>query len=447
LRLAPHQLKVFYSVRDFERELLLCPNQSTVLNSRTEHAGQTLALGHMNALRELPEHRPLRVLMVHNAYLQRGGEDGVVAAEVDLLRQHGHHVIEFKRDNKEIAGMSAPSLAAQTVWSRGTRADVSRLIRSDCPDVVHVHNTFPLVSPSLYWACAELNVPVVQTLHNFRLVCPQAMFLREGKVCESCLGRTPWPAVVHACYRSSRAQTSVLVGMLAVHKALHTFDRKVSRYIALSEFSREKFIEAGLRSDRIVVKPNFVENERHSESGVRRGFLFVGRLSPEKGIEVLGEAWRTRSEMSLRVAGTGDLGAALGAQEDVVMLGNLSSEQVKDEMKVALALVLPSICFENFPLVLVEAFASGLPVIASRIGALAELVEHGVTGLLFTPGDATDLAQKLRWAHAHPNEMAAMGRNARAVYQRRYTPEINLSQLTAIYRSAIAEAPLGVAHV
>jgi glycosyltransferase involved in cell wall biosynthesis len=417
-----------------------------MLNSRIGRARTALRKALMNALREIPEHRPLRVLIVHNAYLHSGGEDGVVAAEANLLRQHGHHVIEFRRDNQEIAGISAPRLAGQTVWSRRTHADVSRLIRSQCPDVVHVHNTFPLISPSLYWACAKLKVPVIQTLHNFRLACPQAMFLREGKVCEMCLGRTPWAAVVHACYRGSRVQTSVAVAMLLVHKGLRTFDRKVTRYIALSEFGRKKFIEAGLPTDRIVVKPNFVENALQPETSGRGGFLFVGRLSVEKGADVLSDAWGKFGESSLRVAGMGESGAALSGQTGVLMLGKLSAQQVQSEMRVALALVLPSICFENFPLVLVEAYSSALPVIASRIGALAELVEHGVTGLLFAPGDSADLAQNLQWAAAHPNEMAAMGRNARAVYERLYTPEINHYKLMTIYRSAIAEAQLEVAH-
>jgi glycosyltransferase involved in cell wall biosynthesis len=387
-----------------------------------------------------------RVMMVHNAYQQAGGEDGVVAAELKLLRDHGHEVIELRRDNQEITRMGAPRLAADTLWSVSAHDQALTLLRTHRPDVVHVHNTFPLISPSLYWACAKAGVPVVQTLHNFRLACPQAMFLRDGKVCESCLGKMPWPALLHGCYRGSRAQTAVMFGMLAVHRAAGTYENKVSRYIALTEFCRDKFIQAGLAEHRIVVKPNFVDKALDIEAQSRTGFLFVGRLSPEKGIDVLSQAWSACAEICLRVAGVGDAGEVLRAREAVVMLGKQTAAQVQIEMLAATALVMPSIWFENFPLTLVEAFSCGLPVIASRIGALAELVDHGVTGLLFTPGDADDLARTVQWATAHPTEMAAMGRNARALYERRYTPEVNHRQLLDVYRAAIAEVGTEVAH-
>lgn len=387
-----------------------------------------------------------RVMMVHNAYQHLGGEDGVVAAELKLLRDRGHEVIELRRDNQQIQTMRAPRVAADTLWSVSSYENAVTMVRAHRPDVVHVHNTFPLISPSLYWACAKAGVPVVQTLHNFRLACPQAMFLRDGKVCESCLGKMPWPALRHGCYRGSRAQTAVMFGMLAVHRAAGTYENKVARYIALTEFGRDKFVEAGLPSRRIVVKPNFVEKPPHSESAVRRGMLFVGRLSFEKGTQVLGEAWQSCKGVGLRVAGAGEAGAGLQARAGIVMLGRQSAMQVRAEMWSSTALVLPSICFENFPLTLVESFSCGLPVIASRIGALAELVQPGVTGLLFTPGDPADLARAVQWAAAHPQDMAAMGRNARALYERLYTPEINYRQLLAIYQSAVDEVKAEVAH-
>jgi glycosyltransferase involved in cell wall biosynthesis len=388
----------------------------------------------------------LRVLMVHNAYQKVGGEDGVVSAELALLRQRGHEVIELRRDNREIDGMSAARLAGQTLWSAATHAQALELMRHHRPDVVHVHNTFPLISPSLYWACALEGVPVVQTLHNFRLACPQAMFLREGKVCESCLGKTPWPALVHGCYRESRIQTVVMFGMLALHRTARTFENKVTRYIALTEFSRDKFIQAGLPAWRLAVKPNFVERQGSGVDTERRGFLFVGRLSPEKGTAVLSEAWQSCDGLSLRVAGVGNGAAELATQAGVNLLGQLTAGDVRAEMCRAAALLLPSISFENFPLTLAEAYANGLPVIASRIGALAELVEDGVTGLLFRPGDPKDLASRIQWAAAHPDEMAVMGTNARARYEQRYTPEINYKKLIEIYQSAIQEKLEDTAH-
>ncbi len=382
---------------------------------------------------------PYRVLMVHNAYQQVGGEDGVVAAELALLRKHGHEVIEFRRDNHDISNMSRSRLAVDTLWSTSTHTQALGLLRRRQPEVVHVHNTFPLISPSLYWACAQLGVPVVQTLHNFRLACPQAMFLREGKVCESCLGKTPWPALAHGCYRRSRAQTAVIFGMLALHRAMGTFERKVTRYIALTEFSRNKFIQAGLPAARLMVKPNFVEGSSLPEAKGRQNMLFVGRLSAEKGIAVLGQAWLDCPGLSLLVAGVGEASGHLAHLQGVTMLGFQNSTQVRALMQSAMALVLPSLWYENFPLSVAEAYASGLPVIASRIGALAEIVEHGVTGLLFKVGDAADLSRTLNWAAAHPEEMAVMGRNARLRYERSYSPDVNYQQLIEIYRSAIEE--------
>ena len=381
-----------------------------------------------------------RVLIVHNAYRFSGGEDSVVADEVALLSRKGHDVVRLQRDNVDVDGMSRAGLAARTLWSPRTRRDTLELLRRCRPSVVHVHNTLPLISPSIYWACAEAGVPVVQTLHNFRLACPQAMFLREGKVCERCLGHTPLPALQHGCYRDSRAQTAVVVGMLALHRGLGTWREKVTRYIALNEFCRDKFVQAGLPTRRIMVKPNFADIERDDAPVPRAGFLFVGRLSPEKGVDVLAQAWQDCPGMSLRVAGTGPHGDPLRDRDGVAMLGALAPADVQREMRQARALVLPSIWYENFPRTLVEAFGAGLPVIASRLGAMAELVEPGVTGLLFEPGDPDELGRWLRWADAHPELMAQMGANARARFEALYTPETNYARLIEIYHSAMTEA-------
>ena len=402
---------------------------------RTVPASPTLPVVQVNTA-------PMRVMMVHNAYQQAGGEDGVVDAELALLRSHGHEVHELRRHNDELASMSPIAAAGQAVWSVASKAQARELIELTEPDVVHVHNTFSLISPSVYWACAQAGVPVVQTLHNFRLACPQAMLLREGKPCELCIGRMPWPALVHGCNPGSRARTAVMVGMIGVHRALGTWQHKVTRYIALNEFCRNKFIEAGLPAHKIVVKPNFVAAGPVA-SGPRSGVLFVGRLAPEKGIEVLGEAWSNVAHrapaLTLRVAGVGAQDWRLANQHGVTLLGALGKAAVRAEMQRAQVLVLPSIWYENMPLTLIEAYACGLPVIASRIGALAELVEHGETGLLFEPGDARGLADALQWATGHPEAMLVMGANARARYEARYSPDINYAQTLAVYRSAIDE--------
>jgi glycosyltransferase involved in cell wall biosynthesis len=378
----------------------------------------------------------MKVLVAHNTYLLHGGEDAVVDSEIALLRQDGHTVLEYRRNNEELAAIGMVQGAIDTLWSRRTRAEVAMLLHRERPDVIHVHNTLPLISPSIYWAAAEAGIPVVQTLHNFRLMCPQAMLLREGRPCETCVGRAPWAAVQHACYRGSRVQTAVLSSMLVLHRSLGTYADKVARYVALNDFCRSKFIQGGLPPEKIVVKPNFVEDPSVGDD-LRQGLLFVGRLSPEKGVTALAEAARTLPGGALKVVGSGPAGGVLQAIAGVACLGPLPSGEVTREMKSAIALVLPSIWYENFPRTLVEAYACGLPVIASRIGALADLVDDGVTGLLAAPNDAADLASKMRWALDHPDQMAAMGRAARSAYEKQYTPAINLAQMLAIYEQAV----------
>ena len=377
-----------------------------------------------------------RILIVHNAYQHRGGEDSVVEAEITLLRSHGHAVETYFRSNNDVTGISSLSLARQTLWSTRTTHDLAQLIGSFRPDIIHAHNTFPLISPSLYRVAEHARLPVVQTLHNFRLLCLNALFLREGKVCEDCLGHLPWRGVAHACYRGSRAVSATLAGMLTLHRGLGTYRNQVARYIALNEFCRNKFIEGGLPEDRIVVKPNFVDFHRLPASP-RRGLLFVGRLSVEKGVATLARAAALLSAADLRVAGEGPDAALLEGLSGVTCLGSLRGEIVRQQMNNSVALVVPSIWYENFPRTIVEAFACSLPVIASRIGALSDLVKDGETGLLVEPGNPRDLADKMTWALAHPEQMIAMGQKARACYESHYTAERNYEQLVAIYRNAI----------
>lgn len=377
-----------------------------------------------------------RVFVVHNKYKLDGGEDAVVRAETELLRARGHEVETYFRSNDAIDGMPAITLARETVWSARTERELAAAVARLKPDVIHVHNTFPLISPSIYWAAARLGVPVVQTLHNFRLMCLNALFLRGSQVCEDCMGRLPWRGVARACYRGSRTASAALAGMLALHRALGTFRNKVTRYIALNEFCRNKFIEGGLPAGRIVVKPNFVDLPPQAPRP-RAGLLFVGRLSHEKGVATLAEAMRELPAARLRVAGDGPAAALLDGMPGVKRLGSLSSAAVCDAMQGASALVLPSISYENFPRTIVEAFACGLPVIASRIGALADIVREGEDGLLFAPGDASDLAGRLAWALAHPEEMAAMGRRARKRYEAEFSAEVNYRRLIEIYGEAI----------
>jgi glycosyltransferase involved in cell wall biosynthesis len=381
---------------------------------------------------------PERILVIHNRYRQRGGEDVVVDEEVRLLRAHGHEVELYGRDNACIEGMARVRLARETVWSSRTVQELEREIDAFAPDVIHVHNSFPLVSPSLYWTARRMSCPVVQTLHNFRLLCLQAMFLRNNKVCEDCKGASPWRGVVRGCYHDSLAASAVLASMLIVHRGLGTFQRKVNRYIALNEFSRGKFIEGGLPADRIEVKPNFLPDVAQMP-GPRQGGLFVGRLAPEKGVELLGQALDLLPGASMDVIGEGPELEMVQQHRQMRSLGVLPREDVLARMQRATFLVMPSIWYETFGMVQIEAFACGLPVLAPNMGSMQEMIEHGRTGLLFEPGNQRELAACMAWALDHPAEMEAMGRNARAVYLDRYTPERNYEQLIGIYQAAINE--------
>lgn len=385
----------------------------------------------------------MRILVAHNSYMQRGGEDAVVEAEVALLRHHGHQVTLLERDNHEIGNIGTGRLALDTLWSNDTVRRCRIAITDFRPDVIHIHNTFPLISPSIYWAAA--GVPVVQTLHNFRLLCPQAMLLRDGRVCEDCVGHLPWRAAVHGCYRGSRAQSALLGGMLATHRALGTWSGKIARYIALNEFCRAKFIAGGLPAERIAVKPNFadVPTAPAGPDGERRGGLFVGRLSPEKGVALLLDAMDLVPGADIRIAGDGPLRGLVAARQEPRRLGALAAGAVLDHMGRAAYLVMPSLWYENAPRTLIEAFACGLPVIASRLGALAELIDDGRTGLLFEPGNAADLADRIRWTESNPAELRRMGAAARAEYEARYTPQANYLRLAEIYREATTATARG----
>ncbi|MDO8300774.1 glycosyltransferase [Lacisediminimonas sp.] len=275
-----------------------------------------------------------RILVIHNRYRHRGGEDVVVDDEVQMLREHGQIVQVYGRDNASIGQMARTTLARETMWSSRTMTELGQHIDSFAPDVIHVHNSFPLVSPSLYWAAARRSCPVVQTLHNFRLMCLQAMFLRNNRICEDCKGAVPWRGVMRGCYHDSAAQSAVLAGMLVLHRGLGTYQRKVTRYIALNEFSRDKFIEGGLPAERIVVKPNFVQPQPQPAQGTfRSGALFVGRLSLEKGLSLMAEALALLPSMTVGVIGDGPEMPLVRAHAQLHAMGQLNRAEVMRHMQ------------------------------------------------------------------------------------------------------------------
>jgi len=388
----------------------------------------------------------MRILIVHNHYQQAGGEDEVFRAEAALLRQHGHSVLTLTEENGEVRGLHALAAARDAVWSTRFQRRLTESLRQTRPDVVHFHNTFFRVSPAAYYACRDAGVTAVQTLHNYRLMCPAATFYRDGRVCEDCVGSAvAFPGIRRGCYRRSRVQTAVVAGMLTVHRRLGTWQRCVDRYIAMTEFARAKFIAGGLPAEKIAVKPNFCPVDPGIGRGAGGYALFVGRLSAEKGVETLMAAWsRLGGRVPLMIVGDGPL--APRVQEFVARtdrcqwLGWEPKERVLELMRSAMFLVVPSECYEMFPLVLAEAYATGLPVIGSRLGSVGAVVVDGQTGLCVRPADPDDLAAKVEWAVSHPDELAEMRTNARAEFEAKYTPERNYQMLMEIYDQARAAA-------
>lgn len=383
-----------------------------------------------------------RVLVVHNAYQLHGGEDVVVEAETALLRQHGLNVRSYLRSNDELKDIGRFEAAFDTFWSRRTAQEVDALIEEFRPDILHVHNTFMRVSPSVYSVAQRHRVPIVQTLHNFRMLCPQGMLMRNHAVCEDCVGKLPWRGVVHRCYRGSMPQSAISAAMLTVHG--RTLRRDITRYIALNAFAKEMMVRGGFPRDRIDIKSNFVKDPGPPPApSTRQGLLFVGRLSPEKGVATLCEASKLLPPgMVIDVIGEGPLADQLRGLPNIRQHGWVAPPEVIRRMQQSRLLIVPSVWHEGGPQTVLEAYACGLPVLASRLGPLAVAVRDGVTGYLFEPGSSHDLARRLQELVNDAPLLADMGEQARAQYERVYTPERNHVQLMAIYEAARAQASL-----
>ncbi len=402
----------------------------------------------------------MKVLVLHTKYRYAGGEDAVVDSEIALLRRYGVEVHDVQLSNEASGLPGAVQLGRESAWSEPSYRLVKKLCADWRPDVVHVHNFWMRLSPSVHTACREAGIPVVQTLHNFRLLCLRGDFLRDGKVCTDCLGEGPWRGVLHRCYRDSFLASAAVARMIARHRSLETWDRQVDSFIALSSHSRSKFIAGGLDPAKISVKPNFVDDLQGAGRGrasASHTIVYVGRLAPEKGLDTLLEAWKAASPArgELVIIGDGPLRADLEAQarslgldpERVRFLGPLRLSRVLEEMAAARAVVIPSLCFENCPRSVLEAYCSGRPVLTSRIGALDEFVHDWQTGLKFQPGDPADLGASLSTILSDPDLADRLGARAREEYLAHYTPARNFSMLAAVYDSVLMPQAPGLAAV
>jgi len=392
----------------------------------------------------------LRVLVVHSRYRSDGpsGENEVVQDELRLLRDCGcvTELLELRSDDISSWPLSKKvALPARVVWSAEGRRVLERSVLQFRPDVIHIHNTFPLFSPGVFWSARAAGVGVVHTLHNFRPLCPASTFFRDGRPCEECLGRLPFPAVRFSCYRGSRLATIPVAAMVGLHGRLRTWQTCVDRLIAVSAYLRDKYIEAGWPGEKIRVKHNTVLHPPEPTPRPGSAFLCMSRLSSEKGVDVLLEGWRRafpEGTPPIRLAGSGDqagrLRAEYGGLPGVMFLGHLDRDALFRELSGARAVVVPSRWYEGSPRAVIEAYAAGVPIVASRIGSLAELVDDGATGLLTAPGDPDEMASALRRL-ADSHELATqLGKGARARYERSYSPDVTVRELLAIYREAIA---------
>ncbi len=345
----------------------------------------------------------MKILLAHSFYRLTGGEDIQFSANKALLSGNGHQVAEYVRHNEEISSYGwwgKTTLAPRAIWAWDSYQQLQEVLQRERPEIAHFHNTFPLISPAAYYACRDAQIPIVQTLSNYRLFCSAAAFFRDGQVCEECVQHSLWRGVRYGCYRGSRLATGAVAFMLALHRTRKTWSELVNCYLVPSEFGRRKFVEAGLPAEKITVQPNIV----YPDPGVRHGAgeyaAFVGRLSPEKGLHTLLLAWeRLGKDFPLRIVGDGPLRLDLEAEaarrdlSNVCFLGQLSHRPTLTVMKQSRLLIMPSESYEVFPLTIAEAFACGVPVLVSKMGAMEEIVEEGRTGLHFRPGDPDDLGR------------------------------------------------------
>jgi len=392
----------------------------------------------------------MRILLVHNKYREAGGEDVVFETERRLLERAGHSVTSYVRSNTEIQDdsvMARIAIVPQMLWSSKMRNEFVGVLDRVRPDLVHVHNTFMRITPSIYSACTEQGIPVVQTLHNFRLLCPGGNFYRHGLICRDCVHQNLLQSVRHGCYRDSHGATAAVALMLAVHRTLETYEKSVARFITLTQFAKQEFVAAGFPSERVVVKPNFLDEDPRERTGKGDYALFVGRLMENKGTRILLKGWQKLQPVGhypLRIAGDGPDRKALETEaresklSRISFLGRIPRDAVLEAIKGARFVIVPSTLYEGFPMCIVESFACGTPVVCSKLGGLAEIVEDHVTGLHFNPGDAEGLARTVEWAWSHPSELERMGRVARAEYETKYTAEKNYLRLVDIYEQALA---------
>ncbi len=362
------------------------------------------------------------------------------------MESKGHEVVAYTRQNSEIEAMRFSEkalLPLRAFWSVTDHEEISRIARTQKPDVAHFHNIFPLISSSAYRACKGAGIPVAQTLHNFRIVCPGALLFREGRVCEDCSGMHFLPGIRHGCYRNSSVQTAGMAAVVHFHRLIRTWQDWVDLYIALSDFALDTYRRLGLPSKSFYVKPNFLQEPMDPVYDDEGYGVYIGRIGEEKGLPALLDALRECPEIPFKIMGDGPLVDYLVGRlkengfQNVEYLGVKSHDECMEYLMKARFLVLPSQCFEGSPMVLLEAMSAGKPVVVSNIGVLPAMVMHGVNGYVFVPGASNELSERMKRLYADPDGAREMGKKGRALFEEKYTREVNYGMLMEAYRKAI----------
>lgn len=382
--------------------------------------------------------------MIHNFYQAKSGECVSYPTEVELLRRFGHEVITYETNSHNLQNTSKIKLALSTIWNWDSYSELKSLIKRENPDIVHFQNIFPVISPSGYYAAKSLKKPVIQSIRNYRVACINGNLFRDGKVCEMCVGKKiPWGGYLYSCYHRGRAASWVVATELMVHNILDTWNNKVDGYIALTNFAKAKLVQHGIHEERVFVRPNYIVYDPLMKEHEGNYALYVGSLDERKGVTQLVDLWlKNNFKIPLKIVGTGvlydKLKELIGDNSSVELMGFKNNNEIIPIMKEAQLLVFTSLLFENFPRVLLEGMACGLPIISSNIGSMSEIIKDNYNGLLYKPNDANELRNKIQTLIGDNELRIKVGENGRKEFEEKYSADIAYNSLINIYQAVIA---------
>jgi glycosyltransferase involved in cell wall biosynthesis len=380
----------------------------------------------------------MKILQVHNKYIKRGGEESVIDEEKRVLQDNGHSVIQFIKNSKEIDGLTKFELAGLFFNQRRStkiKNEFQQLITIEPPDVCHVHNVYPLITPVVYEVCQAMEIPVVQTLHNYKMICTSSLLFREGEVCEKCMSKSLYNSIKHKCYKNSYIATGIQADSIQYHRGKQTWNKAISRYVCLTEFQRGKLVEGGMDFDKMVVKPNFLQNIDYAASEGNY-FLFVGRLDKAKGLDFLIELFKRNTTSQFKLIGECDDPSIFSEFNNVEYLGPQERSSVQEYIAESKAIIFPSKYYEGMPMVILEAFSFGKPVVAHNIGAMSSMINHEVNGLKFE--NVVEFDQAIQRLEVDDELYKKTSGNALKDFEQNYNAQKGYENLINLYNEVIA---------